>query len=93
MADGTALSRRDRNRNERLARLRRLFPVRTTVETWRDDTQATVVANRESAAFARRRVTCRAWELGELLDWGVEQARSAGFASVTVNRPGSPCEP
>jgi hypothetical protein len=33
---------------------------------------------------------CRAglWELGELLDWAVRTARSAGFASVTVA-----CEP
>ena len=38
--------------------------------------------------LARRRVTARAWELGELLDWAVGCARAAGFASVTVA-----CEP
>jgi transposase len=36
----------------------------------------------------RRRVSCRAWELGTLLDWAVERATAAGFASVTVA-----CEP
>ncbi|HEU4541338.1 MAG TPA: hypothetical protein VFR23_09445 [Jiangellaceae bacterium] len=33
-------------------------------------------------------MSCRPWELGELLDWAVQKARSAGFASVTVA-----CEP
>ena len=38
--------------------------------------------------LARHRVSARAWELGELLDWAVAPAREAGFASVTVA-----CEP
>jgi transposase len=38
--------------------------------------------------IARRRVTARAWELGELLDWAAGRARAAGFSSVTVA-----CEP
>jgi transposase len=33
-------------------------------------------------------VSARAWELGELLDWAVARAASAGFVSVTVA-----CEP
>ena len=38
--------------------------------------------------LARRRISCRAWELGSLLDWALERAVAAGFASVTVA-----CEP
>jgi hypothetical protein len=34
-------------------------------------------------------VSARAWELGELLDWAVARAASAGFVSVTV-ADGSP---
>jgi len=40
------------------------------------------------ATVARRRVSARAGELGELLDWAVAHARAAGFVSVTVA-----CEP
>jgi hypothetical protein len=38
--------------------------------------------------IARRRVSVRAWELGELLNWAVATAIGAGFSSVTVA-----CEP
>jgi hypothetical protein len=34
--------------------------------------------------IARRRVSARAWGLGEVLDWAVARAAGAGFASVTV---------
>jgi transposase len=53
-----------------------------------DDKQAAVVADHDSRVLARRRVTARAWELGDLLDWAVSRAAAAGFASVTVA-----CEP
>jgi transposase len=53
-----------------------------------DDKQAAVVTDHDSRVLARRRVTARAWELGELLDWAAVRARAAGFASVTVA-----CEP
>jgi transposase len=88
--DRTGLSRGDRNRNARLARLRRLLPAGNAVVgiDLADDKQAAVVTDHDSRVLARRRVTARAWELGGLLDWAVARARAAGFASVTVA-----CEP
>jgi Transposase len=53
-----------------------------------DVKQAAVVTDHDSRVIARRRVSARAWELGELLDWAVARASAAGFASVTVA-----CEP
>ena len=90
MSDGTALSRGDRNRNDRLARLRLLLPRENAIVgiDLANDKQAAVVADHDSRVIARRRVTCRAWELGSLLDWAVERAHAAGFTSVTVA-----CEP
>ena len=50
--------------------------------------EAAVVTDHDSRVIARRRVSARAWELGDLLDWAVAKASAAGFASVTVA-----CEP
>ncbi len=90
MGDRTGLSRGDRNRNARLARLRRLLPPGNAIVgiDLADDKQAAVVTDHDSRVIARRRVTARAWELGELLDWALARALTAGFASVTVA-----CEP
>ena len=90
MNDRTGLSRGDRNRNARLARLRELLPPDHAIVgiDLADSKQAAVVTDHDSRVFARRRVTARAWELGELLDWALARARAAGFASVTVA-----CEP
>jgi transposase len=84
------LSRGDRNRNARLARLRELVPFSNAIVgiDLADDTQAVVVTDHDSRVLARRRVRARAWELGEVLDWAVARAAGAGFASVTVA-----CEP
>jgi transposase len=90
MADRTGLSRGDRNRNARLARLRKLLPADHAIlgVDLADDKQAAVVTDHDSRVVARRRVNARAWELGELLDWALARATVAGFASVTVA-----CEP
>jgi transposase len=90
VTDGIALSRGDRNRNDRLARLRGLLPAENVIVgiDLADDKQAAVLADHDSRVVARRRVRCRAWELGSLLDWAIERAHAAGFASVTVA-----CEP
>jgi transposase len=90
MSDRTGLSRGDRNRNARLARLRQLLPPENAIVgiDLADKKQAAVVTDHDSRVIARRRVTARAWELGELLDWAVARARAAGFGSVTVA-----CEP
>ena len=90
MGNGSGLSRGDRNRNARLARLRELVPPGNAIVgiDLADDTQAAVVTDHDSRVIARRRVSARAWELGEVLDWAVARAAGAGFASVTVA-----CEP
>jgi len=90
MNDRSRPSRGDRNRNDRLVRLRGLLPVTHAIVgvDLAGRTQAAVVTDHDSRVLARRRVSCRPWELGELLDWAVQKAHSAGFASVTVA-----CEP
>ena len=90
MSDRSGLSRGDRNRNVRLARLRRLLPADHAIVgiDLADDKQAAVVTDHDSRVIARRRVRARAWELGGLLDWALVVAAGAGFASVTVA-----CEP
>src|SRR5260221_4345926 len=90
MNDRSGLSRGDRTRNAGLARLRQLLPVDHAIVgiDLADDKQAAVVTDHDSRVIARRRVSARAWELGELLDWAVARAASAGFVSVTVA-----CEP
>ena len=90
MSDRSGLSRGDRNRNARLARLRKLLPSDHAIVgiDLADDKQAAVVTDHDSRVMARRRVSARAWELGDLLDWAVGKAAAAGFASVTVA-----CEP
>ena len=81
MSDRTGLSRGDRNRNSRLARLRVLLPPGNAIVgiDLAADKQAAVVTDHDSRVLARRRVTARAWELGELLDWALARAQAAGF--------------
>lgn len=84
MGNGSGLSRGDRNRNARLARLRELVPHGNAIVgiDLADDKQAEVVTDHDSRVIARRRVSARAWELGELLDWAVARACEAGFGSA-----------
>jgi transposase len=90
VVDGTGLSRGDRNRNQRLGRLRELLPAGNAIVgiDLADIKQAAVVVDHDSRVLARRRVSCKAWELGDLLDWAVGRAKAAGYGSVTVA-----CEP
>ena len=90
MSNGSGLSRGDRNRNARLARLRELVPHANAIVgiDLADDKQAAVVTDHDSRVIARRQVRARAWELGGLLDWAASTAAGAGFSSVTVA-----CEP
>ena len=86
MVDGSGLSQGDRNRNGRLGRLRELLPAGNAVVgiDLAQVKQAAVVTDHDSQVVARRRVSCRVWELGSLLDWALERAAAAGFVSVTV---------
>lgn len=86
MPNASGLSRGDRNRNKRLERLRALVPTTNAVLgiDLADRKQAAALTDHDSRVLARRRAVCRAWQLGPVLDWAVEQARAAGFSSVTV---------
>jgi transposase len=90
VVDRSGLSRGDRNRNGRLGRLRELMPAQNAIVgiDLAEVRQAAVVCDHDSRVLARRRVSCRAWELGAVLDWATERAKAAGFGSVTVA-----CEP
>jgi transposase len=77
----------NRNHNARLARLRRLLSANHAIVgiDLADDKQAAVVTDHDSRVLARCEVTARAWELGGLLDWAVERARSAGSAQSSAS--------
>ena len=90
MNNGNGVSRGDRNRNARLARLRELVPVEYAIVgiDLADKKQMVVVTDHDSKVLARRTFRCRAWDLGVALDWAADRAAARGFAGVTVA-----CEP
>jgi hypothetical protein len=90
MGNGSGVSRGDRNRNARLARLRALVPVTNAIVgiDLADQKQMVVVTDHDSKVVARKTFRCHAWDLGVALDWASKQAAGKGFAGVTVA-----CEP
>ena len=84
------LSRGDRRRNEKLARLRAIVTRETAVLAFdlAADKQVCAVTDPDSRVVARRTVRCKAWELAEAVGWGLARAAEAGFCSVVVA-----CEP
>jgi hypothetical protein len=66
------LSRGDRNRNNRLARLRALVPTSNAIIgiDLTDRKQMVVVTDDDSKVWARKTFRCRAWDLGIALDLG-----------------------
>src|SRR5207302_10772488 len=90
MGNGSGVSRGDRNRNARLARLRVLVPATNAIVgiDLADAKQMVVVADHDSKVLARKTFRCRAWDLGAALDWAAARASAKGFAGVTVA-----CEP
>ena len=86
MSDRSGVSRGDRNRNARLARLRAAVPLSNAILAvdLADSKHMVVVTDHESRVLARRTFRHRAWELGVALDWACERATAAGFAGVTV---------
>ncbi len=90
MSNGSGVSRGDRNRNERLARLREAVPVLNAIVgiDLADRKQMVVVCDHDSRVLARRTFRCKAWDLAAALDWASDRAARAGFAGVTVA-----CEP
>ena len=66
MSNGNGVSRGDRNRNARLARLRELVPVENAIVgiDLADKKQMVVVTDHDSKVLARKTFRCRAWDLG-----------------------------
>jgi transposase len=90
VGNASGISRGDRNRNARLARLRQLVPLENAIVgvDLADKKQMVVVCDHDSRVLARRTFRCRAWDLGQALDWAAQRAAARGFAGVTVA-----CEP
>ncbi len=90
MSNGNGVSRGDRNRNARLARLRVAVPVTNAIVgiDLADRKQMVVVTDHDSKVLARRTFRVKAWDLGAALDWAADRAAKGGFAGVTVA-----CEP
>ncbi len=77
MSNGNGVSRGDRNRNARLARLRALVPVENAIIgiDLADKKQMVVVCDHDSKVLARKTYRCKAWDLGAALDWAADRAR------------------
>lgn len=92
MSDGKArrLSRGDRRRNDRLARLRAVVTRESAVLAFdlAADKQVCALTDQDSQVLARRTVQAKAWQLHEAVEWGLARAAEAGFTSVVVA-----CEP
>ena len=90
MNNGSGVSRGDRNRNERLKRLRTAVPVTNAIIgiDLAERKQMVVVTDHDSKVLARRTFRCKAWDLGAALDWVAERSTRAGYAGSTVA-----CEP
>jgi transposase len=86
VSDRNGVSRGDRNRNARLARLRAAVQPENAIAgiDLADSKQMVVLTDHESRVLARRTFRRRAWELGTALDWAAARAEAAGFAGVTI---------
>jgi len=81
MGNASGVSRGDRNRNARLARLRALVPLENAIVgiDLADNKQVVVVCDHDSQVLARRTFRCRAWDLGVALDWAAQRATAKGW--------------
>ncbi len=84
------LSRGDRRRNDKLARLRSVVTRESAVLAFdlAADKQVCALTDQDSQVLARRTVMVKAWQLAEAVEWGLARAAAAGFDSVVVA-----CEP
>src|SRR5690606_38925046 len=90
MSNGSGVSRGDRNRNARLARLGEAVRVGNAIVgiDLADVKQMVGVCDHDSKVLARRTFRCKAWDLGAALDWAAGHATLHGFTGVTLA-----CEP
>jgi len=82
VGNASGISRGDRNRNARLARLRTLVPLENAIVgiDLADKKQMVVVCDHDSRVLARKTFACRAWDPGRALDWAAERAAVKGYA-------------
>jgi transposase len=87
---GRALTRGDRRRNERLARLRSIVRREFAIVAvdLASAKQAAVVTDHDSVVLGRRMFAGDAWVIDDILDWAEPIATQAGFAGVVLG-----CEP
>jgi transposase len=90
VAQGSGLTRGDRNRNRKIAVVRGVVRRDRAVLAvdLGEDKQVAVVMDHEGRVLARKIVKAKAYQLGGLLGWAAGQAARAGFAGLTVA-----CEP
>jgi transposase len=90
VAQGSGLTRGDRNRNRKLEALREAVRRDRAVLAvdLGEDKQVAVVMDHECRVLARKIVRAKAHQLAGLLEWASERAVKAGFAGLTVA-----CEP
>jgi transposase len=90
VAQGSGLTRGDRNRNAKIAVLReavRLDRAVLAVDLG-EDKQVAVVMDHQGRVLARKIVKAKAHQLAGLVEWGAERAARAGLSGLTVA-----CEP
>ena len=90
MAQGSGLTRGDRNRNRKLEALREAVRRDRAVlaADLGEDKQVAVVMDHECRVLARKVVKAKVHRLAGLVEWAAERAARAGFAGLTVA-----CEP
>ena len=90
MAQGSGLTRGDRNRNRKIAAVREVVrPDRAVLAIdLGEDKQVAVLVDHDGRALARKVARAKAHQLGGLLAWAAERAVRAGFAGLVVA-----CEP
>jgi transposase len=90
VAQGSGLTRGDRNRNRKIAAVREVVRRDRAVLAvdLGEDKQAAALVDHEGRVLARKVVKAKAYQLGGLLDWAAGQAGRAGFAGLVVA-----CEP
>ena len=90
MSKGSGITRGDRRRNARKARLRALVPHENAVAglDLGEKRQALAVTGADGLVLARRSPQVSVHDLGPYLDRALEQARAAGYAGLSVA-----CEP
>ena len=92
MNNANGVSRGDRNRNARLARLRELVPLCNAIVgiDLADKKQMVVVTDHDSQVLARRTFRCKAWDMGVGVGLGRRAVRGErlrrGDGLVRANR-------